>query len=162
MGYIKAHITSKIRSSFEGYWKDDVTSREGGFYTHGIIAVIGTGDSKTEIIFQEHYAGQNGDRGIQRKALVNLPIDKVNILLEHLEIEGGVLDLLLHTCADNPKSIETPVPHKTGQGRSLMIDFNNLSDPGQARNKRLLNPPLPPPSPPPADTKKPFRPFGGL
>ena len=154
MGYIKAHITTDSYASLHGRWDNSVVVEEGGFFTHAVKTVCKKGD-QTEIILDD--IRLEDGKSLQRRVVVNLPVNKVNILLEHLEIEGGVLDLLLHTQPENPKSVETPVLHRTGQGHSLTIDFNDLSDPGAPRHKRLLHPP---PAVPPG--KKPFRPFGEL
>ena len=152
MGYIKAYITIVNHELCEG-----------GFYTHAVSTVEAASASpskETHIML----VGRHG-----RWVSVNLPVDKVNILLEHLEIEGGVLDLLEHTHPDHPKGAETPVPHRTGQGRSLTIDFNDLSEPGSMRKRPLVRPqqasPPAPSSTPPSSAPqapKPFRPFGDL
>lgn len=123
MPYIKAYIKT--------YDYGDVNFNEGGFYTHGIKAVLGERDT-TEIVLDRQL-------GYTSKAIINLPPDKVNILLGRLEIQGGILDLLAHTKPENPASAETPVPHITARDQELTIDFNNLA----GRDERAKRPLLP-------------------
>ncbi len=131
MPYIKAHIETNNGG--------DTFFSEGGFYTHAITAVLGN-ENTTEIVLDRQVAGgRYGDTLYTRGASINLPSDKVNLLLERLEVEGGVLDLLAHTKPDNPASAETPVPHRTARDQELTIDFNNLA----RRDGRVKHPLVP-------------------
>lgn len=158
MGYIKAFITrQEIHGFSDAGYRKETKVLEGGFNSANVISIEENGPDSAAILLQENISGgEYANRGVRRKVVVNLPVDKVNALFEHIEIEGGVLDLLAHTKPENPASAETPVPHRNSRGQMLSIDFNNMAEPGSRAKKPLI-----PPTSGPAD-KKPFRPFGGL